>query len=246
MDEISQEEIQLARERIAKKMIGKCTKIGGVRRKKKSNVIHHVRTGPQTQDERSIFMFISKINDILDKNDNQEELDSISLFVDDTIYFYFSDISKNEVQKKHYLKEIKKDPNDFFNEYFLEERIGEEGQCIGKFSTNAFIMLKQIFNNDGISYITDMYKNIYHSIEAKSYLENKEVANNDELNINDCHDLLGIDKTEMPTKKELIGAFRKKALLMHPDKHPREKEKYEEIFMKINKAYQFLLKHYKI
>ena len=91
-----------------------------------------------------------------------------------------------------------------------------------------------------------MYKNIYHSLESKSYLENKEALNNDELNINDCHDLLNIDKTEMPTKKELILAFRKKALLMHPDKHPKEKEKYEELFMNINKAYQFLLKHYKL
>lgn len=245
-DEISNEELILARERIAKKMMGKCTKVGGARRKKKSNFIHILGNGTQTQDERNIFMFITKINDYLARVENQEELDSISVFVDDTIYFYLSDLSKNEVKKKQYLKKIKEEPNEFFNEYFFENRVGDEGQCIGRFSSDIFTILKQLFNNDGISYLADMYKNIYHCLESKTYLENKEALNTDELNINDCHELLNIDKNEIPTKKELILAFRKKALMMHPDKHPKEKEKYEDIFMNINKAYQFLLKHYKL
>ena len=52
-----------------------------------------------------------------------------------------------------------------------------------------------------------------------------------------------LDINETYTQKEVVKAYRKKALHYHPDKHnDSEKEKYSELFKALNKHYRFLLK----
>ena len=52
------------------------------------------------------------------------------------------------------------------------------------------------------------------------------------------YDILGVKKTA--TADELKKAYRKLAIQNHPDKHPDEKEKYEQKFKEINEAYSVL------
>ena len=54
----------------------------------------------------------------------------------------------------------------------------------------------------------------------------------------DYYKVLGVSKDASP--EELKKAYRKLAVQNHPDKHPDEKEKYEEKFKKINEAYSVL------
>ena len=54
----------------------------------------------------------------------------------------------------------------------------------------------------------------------------------------DYYKILGVSKDVSP--EELKKAYRKLAVQNHPDKHPDEKEKYEEKFKKINEAYSVL------
>lgn len=54
----------------------------------------------------------------------------------------------------------------------------------------------------------------------------------------DYYKILGVDKNA--SADELKKAYRKLAVQNHPDKHPDEKEKYEEKFKKINEAYSVL------
>ena len=55
--------------------------------------------------------------------------------------------------------------------------------------------------------------------------------------MNSLYDLLGISKTS--DSRTIKTAFKKKALLYHPDKNNGDLEK-EKIFKKINTAYQIL------
>ena len=55
---------------------------------------------------------------------------------------------------------------------------------------------------------------------------------------NKYYEILGVSKNA--SEDEIKKAFRKKARLLHPDRHPTEKEKYNELFHEAQKAYETL------
>jgi len=52
------------------------------------------------------------------------------------------------------------------------------------------------------------------------------------------YELIGVNKNA--TAQEITKAYRKKALQLHPDKHPEEKEKYQALFQELQEAYEVL------
>lgn len=60
----------------------------------------------------------------------------------------------------------------------------------------------------------------------------------EEIDSTSYYKLIGVDKKA--SQDEIKKAYRKKARQLHPDKHPNEKDKYQQQFQELQKAFETL------
>jgi len=212
---------------------------GTVRRKKKK--VNKIKTTiKKSQDDIHLENCIRRINKEVSLIDDKDNLELFNVWLEDTIYFYLDGISKEEVPNIEYLEMIYDDPVEFYYQHFIKkkENIIELIGSVEKFH--------EIFHKEYIPYIVDLYKDIENILINKKYLEteNDNTKDSEILTAKECYEQLELNSTEEYTEKEIKTAYRKKALILHPDKHPNEEELYQDKFKKLNKAYKTILKEY--
>ena len=105
--------------------------------------------------------------------------------------------------------------------------------------------LNEYFNQNGIDFMLDFYQDIENILINKKYIHQN---NNEDSNIfttKECYTILGIDISEDISLNELKKIYRRKAIELHPDKHPNGSEIYQNKFQDLTKAYKQLLTNYK-
>lgn len=231
-------EIMEARKKMKGKFNSKDIRGKGIARRKKK-VVHYrlKKVLRSTPEEMKLNSCIKRINEMLNGLKEIEDYESAIVFIDDIIYFHLLDISKEAVLKKDIWKKIRLETCEFFEANFYQEN--EEDRITVK--KNAYVILRDFFTVYGIANMCDLFAKIEKSLLKKEYLE-ENTENEDEMDLSTAYQLLDINRTDNIKSSELIKIYRKKALLYHPDKHPKEHEKYQEIFTNIYRAYKFLLK----
>lgn len=216
----------------------KSTQIGGkgtMRRKKIPANFRRNFNKKKTQEQLNF----EKRLDVINKYnvEVEEEYKSVSIQGQKNIIInHFEDLEKHDVKKKETYKLIKKDVIDFFMNKFIGENFTYKKYMYDEF--------KDIFIPDCIPYILDIFIQIENYLERKKYLiQEKDTV---EMTDKQCFEVLGLDFTENPTKEILKKSYKLKSRENHPDKHPEESDKYEEIFSRISVAYKLLKERYKI
>ena len=209
---------------------------GTVRRKIKTNRARIVNSRI-SKEETEFKMLVKTANDLINSIDEKH----MELW---TIYFmdWVSNTSKN-FKKKDFNKsnrnlfiELQMDMDNFFYEYFLGIDDG-----IYNF-TNSYTFCKKNLSENGYEYVKGFIKDITDKVKTKDYIFKGESETID--NVNKLLKLLDLSTHEHPTKDSLKKAFLKKSIELHPDKHPGEIEKYDQLFGDVNKAYRQLLEYY--
>ena len=210
---------------------------GSVRRKK---VVKRNRNFQQkkSQEQLKLENRIININNLLDKIDKEYKNIAI-ISINDIILSNFDDLEKYDVKKKDNYKIIKNNVIEFFENNFVNKT-----SEFYRYRSNVYLKLKEFFIQDCIPYILDIFIEIENYLNKKDYLNLDKDSDKIELSDKDCFDLLNLDYTENPSKDQLKKAYKIKIRENHPDKHPTEKEKYEEIFSKISVAYKLLKQRY--
>ena len=223
------------------KMFNKLGQIGGkgtVRRKKKKTNFKLKQRRIKNQDEIKLESIINRINKQVKLIPNEEEYELFQIWFEDNIYLYLDEFSKYEVEKKELLDQIKDDPIELYYNLFTTDQ--DYLEFISDIDT-----LRLYLTNSGIEYLSELYKEMENILENKKYLENKIIADNDELTTRECYDHLDLDHIDELTESDLKKAYRKKALLLHPDKHIGEEEEYQDKFKLVSKSYRKLLEEFK-
>lgn len=209
---------------------------GSMRRKIKTNRTRIINTRI-SKDEQEFKKIINNINNAIKAIDEKH----LELW---TIYFmdWVNDASKN-FKKKDFNKshrnlfvELQMDMDNFFYEFFLE--IDDGRYCF----INSYQFCKKCLTDNGWEYVKNSFVGLEKKINTQDYIFKGESETVD--NVNKLLKLLDLSTHEHPTKESLKKAFLKKSIELHPDKHPGEIEKYDQLFGDVNKAYRQLLEYY--
>lgn len=199
---------------------------GTIRRKRKGNP--KITSTRITDEEMKYNKLINQINGLIKDIDN-ETIDHWSVFLND----WLDDITE-ELKKKDF-KNLPKTE---------EERFSLTSTLVdGNLLLKDYKFYKKTFTNQGYEYIIDTIDMLVSSINKKEYIQQQSEWEEIE-DLNKYYKLLDLDKTKVPSKKDLHDAYKKKSAEYHPDKHPEEVEKYTKLFTEINKANKILLKYY--
>ena len=180
---------------------------------------------------------INKELDIIDKEYKQIAIVSLN----EIITSHFDDLERYDVKKKEDYKTIKNDVISFFEQNFVNKT-----ETSYQYRSNIYQTLKNIFIQDCIPYILDIFIDIENYINKKDYLNHDKQTDTVEMTDKECFEVLNLDYTENPTKDELKKSYKTLTKLNHPDKHPDEIEKYQIIFSKISVAYKLLKQRYNL
>ena len=207
------------------------------RRKVKRKNTNLGNTRKKTKMELDMIKCIQRINKYLDELEKKDEemCEVAEQELEDLFYFYFEDTSKYEYNSKKLYKEVKEDVEGFIENNLFDRRVVLD--CYGVF--------KKYFIYDCFEDLLDMLRDLDNYMEKEKYEELFEECEEDvdEISIDDCYKMLDLDIENEYTQKEVVKAYRKKALQYHPDKQEdSEKEKYAELFKNLNKHYRFLIK----
>ncbi len=210
---------------------------GTVRRKKKKrSVMIDTR---KTPEEKEFINMIKNNNESINKL-HDEHLELWTLFFEDWVMDLVMNFRKKDFVKKsklnvEYVRENYQDVADLI--------VGFDSDKDDSFMfINNYKYFKQNLSDKGYNYFYNSIYEIPKIIKNKDYVpkdEDKKIDNVDEL-----LELLHLPKGKKPDKNILKKAYLKQSSINHPDKHPDEYQKYNDIFSGINNAYHDLLKHY--
>jgi len=202
-------------------------------KRKKSNLVN---TRKKTKMELDMIKCIQRINTYLNELEKKdEEMGEVAQQeLEDLFYFYLEDTSKFEYNSKKLYREVKDDIEFFIRDKLFQKRVILD--CYGVF--------KKYFIQDSLEDLLDLLYDLDNYMEKERYEELfKECEEENEISLNECYEILDLDIENEYTQKEVVKAYRKKAIQYHPDKHDdSEKEKYSELFKSLNKNYRYLLK----
>jgi len=206
------------------------------RRKVKRKAGNLGNTRKKTKMELDMIKCIQRINTYLNELEKKdEEMGEVAQQeLEDLFYFYLEDTSKFEYNSKKLYREVKDDIEFFIRDKLFQKRVILD--CYGVF--------KKYFIQDSLEDLLDLLYDLDNYMEKERYEELfKECEEENEISLNECYEILDLDIENEYTQKEVVKAYRKKAIQYHPDKHDdSEKEKYSELFKSLNKNYRYLLK----
>ena len=206
------------------------------RRKVKRKAGNLGNTRKKTKMELDMIKCIQRINKYLDELEKKDEemCEVAEQELEDLLYFYFEDTGKYEYNSKKLYKEVREDTEGFIGENIFEKRLVAD--CYGVF--------RKYFIQDCFEDLLDLLRSLDNYMEKERYEELfEECEEEDEISLDKCYEMLGLDINETYTQKQITKAYRKKAIQYHPDKHEdSEKEKFSELFKSLNKHYRFLVK----
>ena len=205
-------------------------------RRKVRQKINLGNTRKKTKMELDMIKCIKRINKYLnDLEKKDEEICQIAeQELEDLFYFYFEDTSKYEYNSKKLYKEVKEDIEEFIREKLFNKRL----------IIDCYSVFKKYFIQDSFEDLLDLLRDLDNYMEKEKYNELfEECDEEDEISLDDCYKILDLNIEETYTQKQVIKAYRKKAIQYHPDKHDdSEKDKYSELFKTLNKHYRFIIK----
>lgn len=207
---------------------------GTMRRKKKRhvNIKQNLKKNP---DELKFINIISKINKIILELD-ENEYDIFLSYIDSYHNDFLLEINKKDFNKKEEFIKFREEPFLFFDNVFIKPDIRLQ-------YSNSLETLYKFFKRDLLEFLVNFYTDILSIMEKKEFLKETEAKNEefDEITLSESYQYFGLNLALELTKDELKKIYRKKALEVHPDKHPDEKEKYNLEFKKMNTFYKFIL-----
>lgn len=203
---------------------------GTVRRKKKV-VRNRNFTQKKTKEQLDFERRIDNINTEIQGIENDYKVIATN-YINECIEDIFFELERYDVKKKENYRIIKDDPITFFKDKCMKNNV---------YKNNMYCILQEIFINDCIPHICDMFVTIQSYLNNKKYLvQEKDVI---ELTDKQCFDILKLDIASNPDKKQLKSQYKKLGRENHPDKHDvSERDTYEKIFTDIGKAYHLLCK----
>lgn len=213
-------------------------KIGGkgsIRRKKKRNssLSLTIRKKPS---EIKLIKIIDKINLTINELNN-DNYDIFIGYIDNIHYDFICELNKNDFKQKKIYIQFKQQPYEFFDKLFIKDININPIKY-----NNSLENIYNYFSNDSIDFLINFYNNIFNCLDTRTYLN--QYINNDEfedITLSQCYNFFDLKMSDEISNVEFKKIYRKKALLLHPDKHLQEKEKYEELFKMMNKYYKYIL-----
>tara|TARA_Y100001972_G_scaffold128131_1_gene187569 strand:- start:846 stop:1511 length:666 start_codon:yes stop_codon:yes gene_type:complete len=191
----------------------------------------------KSKDELHYELRIKRINNYISEI-NDEYIELAKENIDEVVYTYFNDVKRYDMKDKEEFKIFKHDYNDYFDSKLLNMNNF-------KIKTDSYVILQKLFINDCMPHILDLFNTIEIILEKKEY--EKQGGDIKEMTDKECFDILGLDVSITPTKKDLRKVFREKSFMYHPDKQKEEnKEDYTEKFKKISVAYKLVKKRYNL
>ena len=213
-------------------------KIGGkgsIRRKKKRNssLALNIRKNPS---EIKLIKTIDKIN-LKIKELNNDNYEIFLAYIDNIHYNFLCELNKHDFKNKNHYIKFKEQPYDFFDKLFIINININPIQY-----NNSLENLYLYLSKDLVKFLINFFNDILTCLDNKTYLE-QDINNDDfkDITLSECYNFFDLKMCQDITNDELKIIYRKKALLLHPDKHLEEKEKYEELFKEMNKYYKFIL-----
>ncbi len=215
---------------------------GSVRRKviNKSNHNSVIPNKLNTAEEIKLDIILKNINNKLHSFDPDTYQLANAYLIEEASVF-FSGTSRSDIKKKNELDKIRKQGDEFLQQYFVKQNSDTKTTLVYNYAK-----LLEIFNHDGILNIIEFFEDTYKFICKAKFTEESDSQDEEEMTIKECFEILGLDNTDTPNSISLSKAFRKKAAACHPDKNVEEKEKYEEIFKKLNKAKKIVKEYYNL
>lgn len=208
---------------------------GTIRRKKLKRNGKIKYTHPKCKDEILLEAIARRLNKEIV---NIKDIDSLELFqiwFDDNIYFYLYDFTKYELEDTQLLEELIDEPVEYFYNYF----------CVSNSNPLQLItnieIYRQYLSLSGIEYILELFKETETILNNKKYLDETKDDTTDILTTTQCYKLMDLNTSDDISEKDIKKAYRKKALEIHPDKHPGQEAEYQESFNLLHKAYKKLL-----
>ena len=231
-------------------------KVGGVRRKKK-HVRGLVKSHRKSKEDLQLESCIHRVNSLLSELTEVDIFDAFDIWCEDTIFFQFEESEKQDFVNRLMWKAAREDPVEFFKNRFTKETASslaakgtaDEYADADEARPTSFRFEEQlnayynIFHVDAIRFVLDMFQQFEDGLTSERYLREEELTDgNQTCTLSSCLIKLGFDATEDPSQDEIKKAYRRKALELHPDKHPNEQAIYEERFKKLDLAYRMLLR----
>lgn len=212
---------------------------GTIRRKKLKKHHKQLNTKPKCKHEILLEVIAKRINKEIANIQDEDNLELFQIWLDDNIYFYLYDFTKYELEDIQLLEELIDEPVEYFYQYF----------CISNTTPiQLFTNIEQYrkyLSLGGIEYILELLKETETILNNRKYLDDrKEDDMGDILTTTQCFKLLELNTIDDIGEKEIKKAYRKKALEIHPDKHPGQEEQYQQSFNLLHQAYKKLLEDY--
>lgn len=224
-------------------MLPPSTQIGGkgtVRRKRKR--VGNNFLEKKTKNHREYELKIKQINNMIKDISDDDEYTKFKLYLDTE----FEDIGI-AIEKHDLLKKAKKDFSEIKEDcltYVYNLLVKSIDKPL-EFNELAYSKLKATFDLEMLSIFIKFIYEIETGLEKKTYLEKEEKEDDVDIeDIKEYMELLELDKNEIPSVEDIEKAYKKKALIYHPDRNVNKEDTTEQ-FNKLKLANDVLIKRYK-
>ena len=212
----------------------------GSRRRKTLNKKSKIQSTHLSNEEKEYSNIIQKINNLIEHITNDDNIELWNFYVTEYFGDYLFDSKKKNFKDIKY-SNIEDEDDPLFDE-FIENILDEEDdKIIIKYN---YVFLKSILTNNGYEIFYYYLEDLPKILEKEEYIPEDCDNDDEDINVNEYLTLLGLPLHEIPTKELLRKSYFKLSTKVHPDKHPKEQEKYNKLFAELNKAYHSLIEYY--
>lgn len=186
-----------------------------------------------THDQKALMTSIANCNQAITKIPEYNR-EHFILFFNECLGDVYSSLHRDCFTKKDHWRHYKGNEEAYMDSHIIKDS--------GEFVVNVPFKHFTIY---GLQVLKDFYDDIQTDIKVETYLDKSSDDEEYELDLSRCFELMGLDDTISPSLASIKKAYRMKALILHPDKHPEEERaEYMNRFQELNRAYQQLCKRY--